>query len=118
MANKPLKPCNHMRCPNLTREQYCEQHKSNTNAYDKHRGTAAQRGYNSKWRKARNTYLMKHPFCVECAKDGITNPATVVDHIVPHKGNQQLFWDSKNNWQSLCVTHHNRKTLTQDMGKW
>jgi 5-methylcytosine-specific restriction enzyme A len=40
-----------------------------------------------------------------------------VDHIIPHKGNQKLFWDTKN-WQSLCEMHHNRKTMTQDMGKW
>lgn len=32
-------------------------------------------------------------------------PATVVDHIKPHKGDSQLFWD-QDNWQSLCKTHH------------
>jgi 5-methylcytosine-specific restriction protein A len=39
-------------------------------------------------------------------------PATVVDHIVPHRGNQKLFWDRKN-WQSLCKTHHDRKTAQE-----
>lgn len=27
MNKKPLKPCKHFGCPNLTRESYCEQHK-------------------------------------------------------------------------------------------
>jgi hypothetical protein len=27
--------------------------------------------------------------------------ATVLDHIVPHKGNGELFWDPAN-WQGLC----------------
>jgi hypothetical protein len=31
--------------------------------------------------------------------------AVVVDHIVPHRGDMKLFWDS-GNWQSLCKTCH------------
>ncbi len=31
--------------------------------------------------------------------------ATVVDHKIPHKGDETLFWDRKN-WQSLCKPHH------------
>lgn len=33
--------------------------------------------------------------------------AQVVDHVVPHRGNQALFWD-RANWQPLCSSHHNR----------
>ena len=29
------------------------------------------------------------------------NPATVLDHIEPHKGDMTRFWDSTN-WQGLC----------------
>ena len=32
--------------------------------------------------------------------------ATVVDHIMPHKGDNTLFWD-RDNWQSLCKRFHN-----------
>jgi 5-methylcytosine-specific restriction endonuclease McrA len=28
-----------------------------------------------------------------------------------------IFWDS-NNWQTLCVSCHNRKTATEDGGGW
>ena len=29
----------------------------------------------------------------------------MVDHIIKHGGNQDLFWD-ENNWQALCKLHH------------
>lgn len=31
--------------------------------------------------------------------------ASVVDHIIPHQGDQELFWD-EDNWQALCKHHH------------
>ena len=68
--------------------------------------TSAERGYGYKWQQARAGYLRSHPLCVMCQADGVIEPATVVDHIVPHEGDQALFWD-KRNWQSLCATHHN-----------
>jgi 5-methylcytosine-specific restriction enzyme A len=110
MPNKPLKPCNKQGCSQLTREQYCEVHKQLNNQYDKNRGTAAQRGYGARWRKVRTHYLAKHPVCVRCC-----HVATVVDHIIPHKGDMNLFWD-RNNWQPLCKTCHDRKTATEDGG--
>ena len=33
-------------------------------------------------------------------------PSNVVDHIVPHRGDQELFWDVANNWQALCRQCH------------
>ena len=41
----------------------------------------------------------------------------MVDHIIPHKGDKQLFWD-ESNWQPMCETHHNIKTATEDRGGW
>lgn len=67
--------------------------------------SSSQRGYDSRWRKARHSYLSEHPLCVMCAAENRLAPATVVDHIVPHRGDQALFWDTKN-WQSLCKWHH------------
>ena len=55
-------------------------------------------------------FLIENPLCVECLNMGRTEPATVVDHIVPHRGDLALFWDRRGNWQALCVDHHNRKT--------
>ena len=39
--------------------------------------------------------------------------ATVVDHIVPHRGDPKLFWDT-DNWQALCKQCHDHKTMTED----
>jgi len=36
---------------------------------------------------------------------GDVTPATVVDHIIPHKGDDKLFWD-QTNWQPLCKECH------------
>jgi 5-methylcytosine-specific restriction protein A len=61
---------------------------------------ARARGYTRDWDIARSNYLVFNPWCVMC-----NQIATVVDHIVPHKGSMTLFWD-KANWQSLCRTCH------------
>ena len=57
-----------------------------------------------------------NPFCVKCYEEGHITMATVVDHIVPHRGDQKLFWD-RSNWQPLCEHHHNVKTMTEDRFK-
>ena len=36
-------------------------------------------------------------------------PATVVDHVIPHRGDRKLFWDEQN-WQPLCKECHDKKT--------
>lgn len=69
------------------------------------RGGATARGYNYRWEKARKRFLTQHPLCCMCLGQGRVEPATVVDHKVPHRGDQALFW-SPANWQSLCKPHH------------
>ena len=39
----------------------------------------------------------------------------MVDHIIPHKGNLELFWD-EDNLQALCKPCHDRKTAKE--GRW
>ena len=79
------------------------------------RQTATHRGYGYAWQKARIGYLQHNPLCAECSKKGRVTAATVVDHITPHKGDQQLFWE-RSNWQPLCKPCHSRKTAAQDGG--
>jgi 5-methylcytosine-specific restriction protein A len=79
---------------------------------DRERGSARQRGYDSRWEKARLAFLAEHPLCVTCEAKGIIEPATVVDHVIPHRGNVDLFWDP-GNWQALCVACHNAKTKAE-----
>lgn len=77
--------------------------------------TSAQRGYGYRWRQARAAYLAEHPLCVMCQAEGLVTPATVVDHVVPHRGDQRLFWD-RANWQPLCATHHSRDKQRAEQG--
>lgn len=66
----------------------------------------ANRLYGRKWRKLRAAFLRGRPFCVMCEQAGMQKLAGVVNHIVPHKGDEALFWDDAN-WQPLCAWHHN-----------
>ena len=116
MPSKPPRSCNQHGCGILTNDSYCHEHKRQAQQkQDKERGTAHQRGYGSRWRKARATYLSHRPLCVMCEQEGKIVQAIVVDHKVPHKGDQDLFWD-KNNWQPLCKRHHDIKTAKEDGG--
>ena len=80
------------------------------------KGTAAQRGYGSRWQKARASFLAAHPICVMCKAGGTLTPANVVDHVIPHRGDKNLFWDTAN-WQSLCARHHNSDKRRMESGK-
>ncbi|RGP37700.1 HNH endonuclease [Pseudotabrizicola alkalilacus] len=76
--------------------------------HDAKRPTARQRGYNAEWEKARKAFLTCHPHCTLCRA-----PATVVDHIIPHKGDDALFWN-RQNWQPLCKPCHDRHKQRQE----
>ena len=112
VPSKPNIPCKHPGCPSLIPcgQKYCEKHKA---IYPEEVRSASGRGYGSAWRKARKQFLHTHPLCVECQKEGRYVKATVVDHVVPHRGDADLFWD-RSNWQPLCKQCHDRKTMTVD----
>lgn len=82
---------------------------------DARRGTATERGYDGRWRKARAAFLRRNPLCVHCGREGLVVAATVVDHIIPHKGDMVAFWDSTN-WAGLCRSCHSKKTASEDGG--
>lgn len=69
----------------------------------------------SRWQKARRAFLAGHPLCVACKAAGRVVVASVVDHVIPHRGDAALFWDV-HNWQALCASCHARKTATEDGG--
>lgn len=104
MPRKPLRPCRHPDCPVLSNNVYCDAHRS---LYA--RESATVRGYDARWRKARKQFLRQNPLCVECERNKKLTPAIIVDHVLPHRGDDYLFWD-KNNWQALCKRCHDKKT--------
>lgn len=120
MALKPMKPCAAPACGALVRGvRYCPKHehliKVVTRQHDERRESSTQRGYSYKWQQARKGFLAKHQLCVACLADGLVVASTDVDHIIPHKGDKDLFW-TRSNWQALCHPCHSRKTATEDGG--
>jgi 5-methylcytosine-specific restriction protein A len=49
---------------------------------------------------------------VECLKQSQWILAEEVDHIIPHRGDEQLMKDPLN-LQSLCRSHHSAKTAAE-----
>ncbi len=63
--------------------------------------------YNSKrWKLRRINQLTQHPLCRMCLEHGIITPATVADHVIPHKESYELFFFGE--LQSLCAFHHSK----------
>lgn len=62
---------------------------------------------------AKRTHINGYEHMLAIMEQGRYVPATVVDHIVPHRGDYYLMW-SDNNWQALCKSCHDRKTGTED----
>lgn len=114
---KPLRICSSPGCPNLVQSGKCEKHrKQAARQYDATRKGTYHDWYSSaRWRKLRERCLSENPLCVECEKEGHVTAGTIADHIIPHKGDYDLFWDF-NNLQTLCTMHHNKKTATSDGG--
>lgn len=104
MALSAAKPCAAPSCSALVRgARYCPAHARRASEARSAggRGTATERGYGARWQRAREAYLAAHPLCASCKRHGRVTPARVVDHVVPHRGDPQLFWD-ESNWQALC----------------
>jgi len=54
----------------------------------------------NRWKTISRNWLRLNPLCVFCG-----NPASVTDHKIPHKGDEQLFY-ARGNRQSLCKCCH------------
>lgn len=110
--------CGEPGCPNRTTEKFCEAHRY-----------AAQRTVDRPWHKwyslaiwerikanFRSTDPMRAVVCQHpdpTRRLGICGrAATDIDHIVPHRGNWELFLGGENysNLQGLCASHHSEKT--------
>jgi 5-methylcytosine-specific restriction endonuclease McrA len=61
---------------------------------------------NPRWIVRRRQQLQKQPLCQYCLLQGYTVPATVADHITPHKGDLDLFWHGA--LQSLSKHCHDK----------
>lgn len=76
--------------------------------FDQSRPTARQRGYDSRWEKASKGFLAKHPRCTRCGQ-----PATIVHHSIPHRGDKAIFWD-RSKWVPSCKPCHDGPLQSQE----
>ena len=67
-----------------------------------------------KWRKLRSRFLNANPLCAICQESGRVTAATIVDHIVPHKGDMEKFWNGP--FQALCKPCHDSHKKRMEHG--
>lgn len=105
-------PCSgRVGCPNLVERagQKCSECRADGAAhrYDDHRPGPRARGYTKRWERFRSEWLAGEPFCRTCRR-----PGRNVDHVIPHRGAEWLFWLDGNH-QTLCDSDHARKTALE-----
>lgn len=79
----------------------------------------AERGYGGRWQRERAAFLQRpeNVLCCMCQAEVRVTASQVVDHKVPHRGDDVLMWD-QTNWQALCKTHHNSdKQMAERSGR-
>ena len=59
------------------------------------------------WKRKRARQLAGEPLCAICLAMGKIVPATIADHVVPHRGDLTSFL--RGTLQSLCKSCHDRK---------
>ena len=89
-------------------ERHCPRCPRPNKEYDEYRGSSTSRGYNARWERVRKTWLKRNPECAYCPGD-YKSLAVLIDHFVPHRGNQQIFWN-KEFWRGSCQSCHSVKS--------
>ena len=75
-----------------------------------------RRLYNTaRWKRLREAHLAADPLCRFCLEVEDVTAADTVDHIRPHKGDPDLFFDPSN-LQSLCASCHSRHKQREERG--
>jgi 5-methylcytosine-specific restriction protein A len=110
MADRALRPCKYAGCGELTRDisSYCDTHKSSS---DNRRESSSKRGYDYRWQQFRESYLRKHPLCIDCLnlKEKKYTEATEVHHKEKLKVNKEKKFEEEN-LMPLCEKHHKERT--------
>lgn len=113
-----MRYCADRTCNKRVAHGYCLEH---ARVRERARGSQRARGYTRRWERRAAHFKALYPLCgmrpegrapvmSQCYDEGRISPAYQVDHVVPHRGDEGLFWDEINNWQSLCATCGSRKT--------
>jgi 5-methylcytosine-specific restriction enzyme A len=65
----------------------------------------------ARWKKRRARLLRDEPLCRMCKAVGRLTPATIADHITPHRGDPEAF---EGPIQPLCPTCHSAAKQAQE----
>jgi 5-methylcytosine-specific restriction endonuclease McrA len=65
------------------------------------------------WRRRRRLQLRFEPLCAFCIARGVVTPATIADHVTPHRGDWNAF--RLGALQSLCSDCHVRMKRRIDL---
>lgn len=68
----------------------------------------------ARWKRIRLAQLSIEPLCRMCLITEEVTEATICDHITPHKGDLDLFYNGP--FQSLCKHHHDSAKQAIDRG--
>lgn len=120
MNRKPNRACGEPLCVRyaMAGSAYCETHAAQharTYRGREDRRSAARLYRSCQWVALRRQQLGALPFCAECLRAGRYTLASEVDHVVPHRNDERLFFDPSN-LQSLCKPCHSVKTAREDGG--
>jgi 5-methylcytosine-specific restriction enzyme A len=67
-----------------------------------------------RWKRRAHHQLLTEPLCRSCRDRGRIAPASIADHVVPHRGNWNAF--RLGALQSLCADCHKGKWATDRRG--
>ena len=70
--------------------------------------------HTARWLRVRAAQLAEHPLCHMCLERGVVTAANTADHVVPHRGDETLFWCGE--LQSLCTPCHNGDKQREEHG--
>lgn len=108
------KICRHVGCNRFRTDNssYCIKHQSeesNVNAYSFMSSHEWKTLYQTKeWKAISNDVLTNQPICQYCHQA----KSTEVHHMIPHRGNEEVFFDISN-LVALCHDCHTKQTIKE-----
>ena len=109
-GRKPLKPCKHPGCRNLTTTRHCEIHKSEGKPWASKHKPKRLKGRKSQERRLR--IAERDVFICQMCGRPTTNG--IADHIIPLAFGGK---DDEDNMQWLCIPCHQKKSIEEKKGR-
>lgn len=69
----------------------------------------------ARWKRRRQDLFAEHPLCIMCLESEDITEANTADHVVPHRGDPELFWNGE--LQALCGPCHSRMKQREELGQ-